>query len=130
MEEAGLTHHKFEGNLGSSKIVKELNVPFSSDEIATLESLRTIREGWSSEALRGSGLIRELYMDLVRIPWATKLLHRDEALSDIRGTIGDIRDVREKYGAGSDYAMVAEGLSQIENGLLQFVPDMKVEEKK
>lgn len=120
-----LLHHVFEADFGGRKIVRELDVPFTSGEISTLEALRAIKEGWSQEALRGSGLLRELYTDQVDIPWATLLVDRKEALSIIRQTIENLREVKEKYGVSSSYTAIERDLCTIEDGLLQFVPEMK-----
>lgn len=124
-----LLHHAFEFNFRDRKIVRELDVPFTSGEILTLESFRAIKEGWSQEALKGSGLLRELYMDLVDIPWAMSLIDRNKALTEIRQTVENIRMVREKYGASSSYAPIEGDLSKVEEGLLQFVPEMKKKKK-
>lgn len=127
----GLTHHRFEFDLGGGKtIVRELDIPFNEDEITRLQTAYEIKKEWSQRAMDGSGLVRELYATLVDIPWGTSLLHRENVLGSIRKTILNIRDVKERYGNNHDYVGVASDLTQIEAELLPFIPEMKLEDNK
>lgn len=123
----GMIHHTFKVQYENKKFVRDLEVPFSEDEIKILEPLWDIKQKW--DPTKGSGLERELAIYYVEIPWAGMLKEREVALDVMRLTIKNIREVRQKHGQKPDFAHLSGDLDTIENGLLQIVPDM-MEDKK
>jgi len=126
-----LTHYKFEIDTDNGIAIEELDVPFTQEEIKTLEQLDKIRASWAKIAGQGSGLVRELYLGLVDIPLEMTLASKEDALSLIHKTIGNIRMIREEYGKSGnrDYFLVANDLTRIETELLPFIPNMQVEDE-
>jgi len=105
-------------------VIKSLTVPFSQEEIDILDQLTEIQKGWSREAIRGSGWTRELYLEAT-IPGCYMLRDRQEALDWMKNTLDFIRKVRDmgKERGSQEVADLSEDLNELEEGLLQFLPE-------
>lgn len=124
-----LTQYIFANTFGERTIEVDIAVPFSVGEIESLKNLRDMSASWKQMVPPGSGLVRDLTSGLVAIPWAYGLKDKERARAIMRGTVDNIRRVREQYATNREYLLVRGDLAIIESTLLQFVPELIIPEE-
>lgn len=114
------TEYTFRTQISGALIEKVLTVPFSTEEIANLETVRGVIQPWGEQVLDGPSIYRDLYTRL-KIPWADRLRNRRNALQEIQATLLLIEEVSKMSPKPSGYDLVSDDLAGIQSSLFGFL---------